>query len=503
MKNPYEFELQTNGLYLGWVGVGHALQGTHARRRWLQHTGSKSYILIGAPRQGKYTTSIGYTELTYDGSLLVNSPKGESAYVSLPRRRAMGQKCLVLAPFYLPDTPQVSMATARYNPLKGEGFDPDHKEFTSNVGTLSGALILPDGGQSFFTDTAKELTSGVTAFACTLRPEERNLVTVFRILKSRGADFLRYIQNMDDCGVELARNAAAPYLVESPPRSVWDTLNTASVQVGELMEPDCIKYMLSGSDFEWSDLKKEKITIYICLPESQAKRYYRLTRLFFASGFQSLLTLPPAPIWFIMDELATSLGERSLDQVETALSLGPGYGLKLQCIFQSYSQAEHIWGKAKAQAMLGSAEIIQVFGSMDEATAQMVCSRAGQRTELALQGGMDATRPMRTDGGMQGAVNWTPGTHAIGVPIYRPQDIFGLPKDRSIIFKEGVSNPIEAFRTPYFEISTLAALGSENPYAPKQSAPVAPKPSPGAGPVRGGGRSFWHDMASGAWVKKG
>ena len=37
MKNPYELELQTKGLYLGWVGVGHALQGTHARRRWLQH----------------------------------------------------------------------------------------------------------------------------------------------------------------------------------------------------------------------------------------------------------------------------------------------------------------------------------------------------------------------------------------------------------------------------------------------------------------------------------
>src|SRR5262249_32718724 len=155
------------------------------------------------------------------------------------------------------------------------GFDPDHKEFTSNVGTLSGALILPDGEKSYFTDTAKELTSGVTAFACTLPPEYRNLVTVFDILKSRGADFLSYMQNLHDCGVELARNAAAPYLVESPPRAVWDTLNTASVQIGELMEPDCIKYVLSGSDFEWSDLKEKKITIYISLPESQAKRYYR------------------------------------------------------------------------------------------------------------------------------------------------------------------------------------------------------------------------------------
>src|SRR5262249_30803709 len=104
-----------------------------------------------------------------------------------------------------------------------------------------------------------------------------------------------------------------------------------------------------------------------------------------------------------------------LDQVETAMSLGRGYGLKLQCIFQSYAQAEHIFGKFKAEAMLGSAEIIQFFGSMDEATAQMACSRAGQRTELALQGGMDTTRPMQTNGGMQGAVNWTPGTHAIGV----------------------------------------------------------------------------------------
>src|SRR5262249_2261450 len=158
-------------------------------------------------------------------------------------------------------------------------------------------------------------------------------------------------------------------------------------------------------DFEWSDLKEKKITIYISLPESQAKRYYRFTRLLFASAFQALLTLPPAPVWFIMDELATSLGERALDQVETAMSLGPGYGLKLQCIFQSYAQAEHIFGKFKAQAMLGSAEIIQTYTVNDEASAHMICARAGQRTELALQGGMDTTRPMRTDGGMQGAVN--------------------------------------------------------------------------------------------------
>lgn len=260
-----------------------------------------------------------------------------------------------------------------------------------------------------------------------------------------------------------------------------------------------VQHVLSGSDFAWTDLKDQKVTIYICLPEAQAKRYFRFTRLLFASAFQALLALPAAPVWFILDELATSLGDQALDQIETAMSLGRGYGLRLQTIFQSYAQIEHVFGKAKAQAMLGSAEIIQLYTVNDEATANLVCARAGQCTERVLTGTDDPRAPIQATG--LRAPAWTPGQHgqAVGVPLYRPQDIYGLPRDKTIIFKEGMRSPIEAYRTPYYDLPALAALAAENPYAPP-SAHRAAAPTGRAAPGARG--SLWHNLMKGAWLMR-
>lgn len=495
-------ELDTEGVYLGWLPVTQALRNSAAHKKWLHYMGGKSSVLFGAPGQGKNTTSAAYTGATCTCSMTVNTPKGEDAYLWIPRRRAMGHTCCVINPFGLPDTAQVSMSTARFNPMAAKSFNPGHPDFAASVGMLNGSIILPDGGNSFFTDSARKLVSGVSAFVCTLPPADRNLVTVNSIIQARGDKFIRYMRYLHECGLAQARDAAAPYLVAEPPRSAWEVLETASTQIGQLMEADGIKYVLSGSDFAWSDLKEQKITVYICLPEAHAKRYFRFTRLLFASAFQALLTLPPSPVWFIMDELATSLGDQSLDQIETAMSLGRGYGLRLQCIFQSYAQAENLFGKDLAKALIGSAEILQAYTVNDEATARMLCDRAGTRTELALEGWQDMTRPMTTNGGMPGGITWTPGSGAISVPLYRPQDIYGLSRDKTIIFKEGLAHPIEAFRTPYYRIPALAALASENPYAPKTTAPM-PAPPRVRNTVRSGWRRFWRDLVSGAWVMKG
>src|SRR5262249_41554607 len=158
--------------------------------------------------------------------------------------------------------------------------------------------------------------------------KHRNLVTVNEIIQSRGGTFLDHMAQLVLCGLDIARHAAAPYLDEHAPRSVWDTLSTASTQLGSFMQVKGIQHVLSGSDFAWTDLKEHKVTVYIVMPEAEAKTYYRFTRLLFASAFKAMLAPPRAPVWFIMDELATSLGDRSLDQIETAMSLGSGYGTK-------------------------------------------------------------------------------------------------------------------------------------------------------------------------------
>jgi type IV secretion system protein VirD4 len=256
------------------------------------------------------------------------------------------------------------------------------------------------------------------------------------------------------------------------------------------MQVEGIKHVLSGSDFTWSDLKEEKTTIYVVMPPDEAKTYYRFTRLMFASAFKAMLAPPRAEhgVWLIMDELATSLGDRSLDQIESMMSMARGYGVKLMGVFQSYPQAEHLFGKDKAQALMASAGIQQFYTVNDEHTAGVICRRAGARTELELQGGYDQRRPIPTAAGAQPQPMWEPGNRAIGVPLYRPQDLYSLPRNKTIIFKEGVGQPIEAFRTPYFKMSQMAALAAPNPYAP----PAAPAPQRAPSAPRK--RRFWSGL---------
>src|SRR5581483_8763427 len=169
-------------------------------------------------------------------------------------------------------------------------------------------------------------------------------------------------------------------LEDPQPKSVLDTLQTARTQLGSFLTADGIRECLSGSDFRWSDLKDGNVTVYIVLPEAEAKTFHRFTRLIYASSLKALLRLPARPVYYVMDELATSLGESQLDMVDTAFNLGRGYGVRVHAFFQNWAQVKSVF-RDKAESIESGAGVVQSFQAADEATFRKMQSRAGKTTE--------------------------------------------------------------------------------------------------------------------------
>ena len=53
------------------------------------------------------------------------------------------------------------------------------------------------------------------------------------------------------------------------------------------------------------------------------------------------------------------------------------------------------------------------------------------------------------------------------MPLIRPEDLYGMPDDRQVIYVEGLSRPIYAWGVDYFHpMAGLQGRYDPNPYAP-------------------------------------
>jgi len=459
--------LAPTDMFLGWLN-----------NAMVRYGGPKSVISIGAAGSGKLATIFVTNLLNMFGcSIIVNDPKGESAAITA-LWRATVSTVYVLNPFgillHLP-----WMKTARFNPLAE--LDYRAASFAADVGALAKALILQDGkGDSYWTDSARNFVAGVIAYVCSQFGEVCTLPRVNDILHLARAEFLAVMRLMAESPSLLARQAAAPFLEENQPKSLLDTLQTARTQLGSFLMADGIRDVLSGSDFSWRDLKREDVTVYICLPEAESKAYCRFTRLLYASALKALLQLPARPVYMLLDELATSLGDSQLDMVDTAFNLGRGYGVRVHAVFQNWGQAKAVFGE-RAESIESGAGLVQFFMASDETTFRKMQSRAGKSTLWTKVPSTSANEGTSTSEGPQGgqSISVSQGTsrseseQAYEVPLVDPHFAYeglGRPEPGNgwhasqLLFYEGLASPVVATRAAYWVLPDIAWKASPNPF---------------------------------------
>lgn len=114
---------------------------------------------VGPTRSGKGATVSAQALLTVPHSVVVIDPKGQNAAVTARRRRAMGHEVYLLNPSGLHPGAPWRLPRHRYNPLAL--LDIRSPTIVADVAALANALIITQGREPYFDDTARDLVSAV------------------------------------------------------------------------------------------------------------------------------------------------------------------------------------------------------------------------------------------------------------------------------------------------------------------------------------------------------
>ncbi len=341
-------------------------------------------MTVAGSRAGKGRSVIVPNMCLYPGSVIVIDPKGDLATITAARRgggsqhtKGMGQRVYVLDPFRAARG-SAEHYRASFNPLTI--IDPEGTYGRDDAAMIADALIIPSHSESYWTDAAKMLLTGLILHVCASEDKENR--TLLRVREHLTGDAEALANVLAEMAVSEAASGvvarAANTLVAMSERERSSILSTAIVQTDFLDSP-AMREVLGASDFTLASLKDKPATIYLSLPAGRMGTHSRWLRLMIALSIEAMernRTRPKHPVLIIMDEFH-ALGP--MHTIERAAGLIAGYGVRLWPILQDLTQLKRDY-KESWETFLGNAGLTQWFGVNDLTTLEYLSNRLGKTT---------------------------------------------------------------------------------------------------------------------------
>ena len=426
----------------------------------------QQFVMLAAPtRSGKGVGVVIPNLLEYGESVVVLDIKQENHALTSGWRAAQGQSVFLFNPF------AEDLRTHRWNPLSYVSPDPRFR--VSDIQNIA-AMLYPDGAdeQAFWVSQSRNAFQALVLYLFDNFNDERDmglpetslnfptLGHVNRLAAGNGSDlkgFLRELSERSFCGTET-RLAFSGLLSQAD-----DTF--ASI-VGSLRAPlsawvnPVLDAATSGNDFWLTDLRKQKMSIYIGIQPNKIAEARLLINLFFSQLINvNTRQLPSQDSTLVnscllmMDEF-TSIGK--VEVIAHAVSYIAGYNLRLMPIIQSVAQLEATYGKETARTLMTNHALQIVFAPREQQDANAYSEMLGYKT-------LRKTNRSRSSGA-NGAVTRAEVEERRALML--PQELKSLGKDKEIILYEGLAQPILCEKIRYFE----------DPYFKQRLLPSAPVP---------------------------
>lgn len=429
----------------------------------------QQFVSLGAPtRSGKGISTVMTNLLDYNSSLVVADIKLECFnYTSKYRRDILGQEVYLFNPF--------SLNSHRYNPLYYIDLNNDEKcdnELNDFVNLLY-PVIGVDNTTLFFNQLAQSLFIGICYMYrdLFLKPAGRGLINAFGIdldftlygilqlsrgleLKSNGEEkiegfenFYKYLLKQEVLSPECKRKIQTYFDVESDnTRSgIMSSFNSPLVQ----FESEVLQTTMGGNDFDFRDLRKKKMTIYIGITPNKLKSAKTILNLFWSQiidvnvsegTFESNKEFK-YPTLLLMDEF-TAAGQ--IIPIQTGVGFTAGYGLRFLTIYQSRSQLETReplgYGKEGALSILTNHACNIYFAPKEQADAENLSKLLGDKTVKNTSRGKSSSQ-----GGGSSSRNISDTKRALMLP----QECKELPFEEEIIIIDA-TKPIRANKAIYY-----------------------------------------------------
>lgn len=428
---------------------------TASTGRFPSYADNRHLCTIGPTRSGKGATVIVQALLHVPHSVVVIDPKGQNAAVTARRRRAMGQDVFVLNPFGLHTGAPWNLPRHRYNPLAA--FDIGNPNIVADIAALSQALILTEGREPYFDDTARDLVKALMLYLISTLGKRATLGHMRKMLTDIAA-------RNDDAATLLVAMSHSPHRFVAQPigrfmdaeaRDISSAINTAITQTAFLDDPaltDPQRGTLSASDFDLHQLKRRPTTIYLILPGRYMDAYARFLRLLITASLDHITATPGGyPVVMILDEFARL---QQLPAVSNAFGFAAGFNLQLWPFLQDLPQLQHLYGK-QWMSLLANCGMTQFFTPVDLETADYLQRRGGMTT--------GESRSRSYNAGLLPQVRGESRNDS-RVPLLPVERIMSLPSEQSTVFFAGKHDPLITPRAPYWQIPRLRGAFDPDPY---------------------------------------
>ena len=268
-------DLKKAGLFRGkGLPIGYSPDGRHE----LTYEGQGHVMITAAARMGKGLLIIS-SLLSWAHGCIIIDPKCENALVTAHARKRRGP-VFILSPFKM-YAEELGSMFARVNPM--DILSCQKLSFHASSDKIAAALVWETtGGESkYFTDGARILVSGIIAVLKRhADPARQNLVEVARIIGSGDGLFTFCREAMQSSDPFIVQKLQRFALEEGkdPSKEMNDVIATAITNLG-FMGNAAIAESLCGSSFRFTDIRKRKATVFICLPLSMldvCDKYFRL-----------------------------------------------------------------------------------------------------------------------------------------------------------------------------------------------------------------------------------
>ena len=341
-------------------------------------------MTIAGSRAGKGRSTVIPTLLSYEGSVLAIDPKGELATITARHRATnLKQRVVVLDPFKVAKG-YAAKCRAGFNPMKM--LDPNSPTLIEDAGLIGDACVIRENGGTadpHWDDSARGFVDGASVHAVTAveHNARQHLATVRDLIA--GNKEVTKGQGLDRLEAEMRTNPAANGFVQDaaedffskPDDERGSVLSTARRHLRFLSYP-AIRESVSTGDLDLADLKRQRMTVYLCLPAMRmgtCNRWFRLVINMALAAFEREAKKPETPVLVCLDEFA-SLGH--MRTIEDAAGLIAGFGVKLWPIVHDLGQIKSLY-KDRWQTFLGNAGVVQFFANSDLTTLEYLSKRLG------------------------------------------------------------------------------------------------------------------------------
>lgn len=313
---------------------------------------------------------------------------------------------------------------------------------------LSGMDAGSFGQNAYFYDAAEGvLTSSILLVAEFCKPEERHIVSVFKIIQELLAPSNNRQQKNqfhslmallpDDHKAKWFAGAA----LNTSEQSMSSVMSTALSRLNAFLDSELETILCNDTEIDAEKFCSEKSAIFIIMPEEDSSKYFMVS-LIIQQLYREILAVADENggklknrVVFYCDEFGTL---PKIESAEMMFSASRSRRVSIVPIIQSLAQLEKNYGKEGAEIIVDNTQLT-VFGGFapNSETAQVLSKSLGTRTVMSGSVSQSKNDPSRS-------------LQMIERPLMTADELKALPKGTFVVTKTGF-NPIKVKLKLFFK----------------------------------------------------